>query len=232
MPTYADDIEFVLSEVARIQRMDPQEVLKLRFPENLSTLPHPSGTGIMRCGAAAHRRLQSLVDLALSRSQYAGRVEAEAVFTKLKSVIVKRFLCENRELNTKEADRAVSAAIRAAARARTDLTHFIPCHLGHAKTPESFSIGSVRFQPRNVVIERLEPKLQAYLDREPRALAGTKKPEDRRELAEKLLADAREYYGSFGWVRCRNNLNLGRQQHFYSDYLRARDRFALMRSSS
>lgn len=199
MPTYADDIEFVLLEAVRIGRMDPRETLKLPFPENMATLPHPSGTGQMLCGAMAYKRLQSLVDLALSRSQHAGRIEPEAVFTKLKSVIVRRFLCEKRELNTREADRAVSAAIKAAARARTDLTHFVPCHLGHAETPESISIGPVRFQPRNVVIERLEPDLQAYLE-EPRALAGTKKPEDRRELREKLLAHAREYYGSFGWV--------------------------------
>jgi hypothetical protein len=145
MTTYVDDIRFVLSEVGRIAKMDPREVLKLPFEESLAMLPHPSGRGKMVCGAAAYRRLQNLADRALARSLYAGRIEATAVFKQLSSLIVQRFVCEGRELDESQAARVVNAAIKASAAACRDLTHFLPCHLGHEKSPESFSIGPVKF---------------------------------------------------------------------------------------
>lgn len=200
MPTYLDDIEFVFLEVARIARLGPKEVIKLPWPEIFATLPHPSGTGEMICGAVAYRRLQGLVERALSRSQHAGFVNSQAVLKELTSIIVQRFLRDKRELNTQQASRAVSAAIRAAARARTDRTHLVPCHLGHAKKPENFSIGPVSFRQRSKLFEQLEPAFRAYLDEEPKAHSEAAKRDDRRKLAEKLLSDARDYYESFDWV--------------------------------
>lgn len=199
MSTYVEDIEFVIQEVARFARMKPDELRKLHFTELLSNLPHPSGGGQMFCGSAAYKRLRDLASLAVSRSRYAGRIDPGTVFSELKHLIVDRFYCDKRTLDTKQADRVVSSAIRAVAKNLTDLTHFIPCHLGHEENPESFSIGPVHFQLRGNVFGRLEPALRRHVSRGP-TRPNSEKPEDYRKYSRQLLTDAREYYETFGWI--------------------------------
>src|SRR5258708_4264556 len=107
MATYADDIAFVFSEVARLARMG-KAVFKLPLQDHFATLPAPSGTvGHILCGAAAYRRLHALSELAISRSRYAGRIETQAVFEELKSIIVQRFMRDKITLDAKQADRVV-----------------------------------------------------------------------------------------------------------------------------
>lgn len=194
MGTYAEDIEFVLSELIRFAQKETRELLQHNSKLELlwATLPHPSGGGILICGAEAHNRLENMAKLAVSRSQHAGRIDPAEVLTKLKSIISHRFIGEKRNLTTKEADKAVASAVRQAAKACTDRTHLVPCHLGNIEYPNCFVIGPVKFGHQAEVFERLEPQFQEYL----KSRAG----ESVRELPQRLLNVAREYYGSFGWV--------------------------------
>lgn len=200
MTTYLDDIEFVFLEVVRFKRMDQKELSKHHFTDLIAMLPHPSGKGQMICGSAAYRRLQDLAERAVLASQHAGCIEPQTVLKELIPIIVRRFLREKRELNATQASRAVGSAIRVAAKARADRTHFVPCHLGHTKTPESFSIGPVVFEQRSSVFERLEPEFLTYLSKDQKVPLGTAERENHREAAEKCVAEARGYYDSFGWI--------------------------------
>lgn len=187
---YKEDVEFVLSEVSRISQMGTKEALKMPFPENMAMLPHPSGYGSILCGMKAYHRLQSISELAVSRSQYAGRIRSDLVFDHLKSIIVKRFLSEERQVSTKEVDRAVSSALKAASNKIVNLTHYIPCHLGHEKSPEIFSIGPVTFKQSDDVFKELTPAFQSYL-------ALEKGNED---IKKTILDDTSAYYKTFGWI--------------------------------
>ncbi|MEM7023543.1 MAG: hypothetical protein AAF637_13270 [Pseudomonadota bacterium] len=201
MSTYAQDIEFVFSEAARFARMNAQERRELSPFETLCTLPHSSGRGHSIIGTAAHERLAMLSERAVARSpKYSGRIDPEAVLQELRRQIVHRFVREGRELSTKEADRAVSSSIKAAGKACADRTHYVPCNLVDDEAPTSFSIGPVTFCKRSMMWQRLERPLQAYLEQCRTRRSRSGEILDRRELAEMLISDAREYYGSFQWV--------------------------------
>ncbi len=116
----------------------------------------------MICGSATYQRVRDVAELALSRSVHAGRIDREAVVRNLKEVIVQRFLQEKRDLNQAQAEKSVHWAVKPAAKAACDLTHFVPCQLGHAKTPEEFSIGPVRFLQRAPALSRLELSIGAF----------------------------------------------------------------------
>lgn len=202
MTTYVDDIEFIFSEITRYAKIDPKELIKHESPMDLLTavLPHPSGSGKMIIGGNAAKRLRKLAELALSRSQHKGFIEASAVQEKLKVILVNRFLKEARSLNTKEASRAISAAIKQAATKRNDRTHYIPCHLSHQKSPKEFSIGPVSFLQWERVFAKLESSLQAFRDGTSIKKNDTNISNVRSQYSEKLLFDAQNYYSSFEWV--------------------------------
>ncbi|HSI12230.1 MAG TPA: hypothetical protein VK961_09315, partial [Chthoniobacter sp.] len=88
-----------------------------------------------------------------------------------------------------------SAAVRLAANGISDVTHFIPCHLGLAKTPREFSIGSVRFEQTELALARLEPALSAYIEQELDDGDG-----GRKVRATSLVNDTQKYYASFDWI--------------------------------
>jgi hypothetical protein len=141
-----DDFEFVFSAIARL---DSVEVLKRPFPECLAMLPHPSGRGSMLCGMDAYQRLRDMTERALAQSVYTGKLETEAVFRELKKITVQRFVKEARELNTREADRALSAAVKAAAKDAELLSISFHVILLMQESPTHFPLG--RFDFNNAV---------------------------------------------------------------------------------
>lgn len=189
---YNEDIEFVLSECVRYAAMDRSARRSLPPIDALSLLPHPSGRGFLICGSAAARRLREIAGLALSRSDYAGRLDIDEVARILGDEIVQRFLREERDLDMQQAQRAVNSAVKKVSNSAIDLTHFIPCHLGHARTPDAFSIGPVRLQKREAVMLRLELALADYVGGDP--------DQEAREYPDWLRVQASQYYQSFDWV--------------------------------
>ena len=187
---YIQDIEFILSEVSRVSQMDIAEIRKLPLADSMAMLPHTSGQGSMLCGIKAYRRLQSIAERVTSNSEYAGRINSDTVFEHLKLIIVERFLKESRPVDQKQVARATSWALKKSANKLIDLTHYIPCHLGHTETPDWFSIGPVRFiQCKNALME-LKPALDGYL---------SKRDADP-DTGKRLLDETTKYYQSFGWV--------------------------------
>lgn len=103
MSTYIEDIEFVFSEMLRIQatikeRGQKAALAQMRPLEALATIPHPNGLSVI-CGFAAYRRLYDLADIAITRSEYKGRLAPESVFEKLKSIIVDQFVIQGRDID-------------------------------------------------------------------------------------------------------------------------------------
>jgi len=190
--SYVNDVEFILSECVRFSKMDSADLQNIPAFEALSFLPHPSGRGIMICGVSAYQRIGDIADLAISRSLYTGRIHRQSVIEKLKQVIVQRFLCELRELEAREVSKAVNWAINSAAKGTSDTVHLIPCHLGHTKNPEKFSIGPVMFERTDSVIHRLRADFDDFVDREPN--------ENNKDTARFYRDKSIEYYNTFGWI--------------------------------
>jgi hypothetical protein len=204
---YVDDIEFVFSEAARIYELEKEAVatrsfeklkLSLSTEDSFASLPDPSGQGTLTCGAAAHRRLADVVDHALSTSKFNGRLDRQNVLEALKKTIVEYFLREKRQLDAETAQLAVNAAIETAAAAITDLIHLLPCHLVQEEIPTSFSIGGVTFEKTEHALKRIETALLAFMNGTPRHPRQSE--EHYSKITRDLVADAREYYGSFGWT--------------------------------
>jgi hypothetical protein len=195
--SYLEDYEFVFRELADydpIAEMRKASLAKRPNPRMFVSLPHPKGSGRMPCSFPAYQRIREMAEQGLARSDFAGRVEPEEVFKQLKEITVQKFLRDRIDLNQRSADRAVSAAVRAAGRQCVEITHFIPVHLGHEKTPAEFSLGPVRFQQRPALMERMQPALSTYVEGDGYETQAT------RDHLEFLANDAQCYYNSFDWI--------------------------------
>lgn len=193
MGTYADEIAFVLSEAVRFLRMDIADLRKRSLQDHFSQLPHPGGIGHLTIGAVAESRLREIVDVAITRSKFSGRLDAELVLETLKKEIVRRFTAEN-EVSVKEADRAVGAAIRHASKSIETLTHLIPCNVTSDTQPASFEIGPVTFRRKEIAIQYVDAALERYKD------YHKSLDKSNARTINKLANDARGYYGSFDWI--------------------------------
>jgi hypothetical protein len=190
--SYAEDIKFVLQEAARFAKLELSELENLSFEDAMSMLPHPSGQGDMICGIKAQERLYDLVEIAISRSKFVSRIKIDPLIRELKTVIIQRFVTEHRELSIREADRAVSAAIRKVAKSIADRTYLVPCHLADDTTPDSFTIGPVNFRQSQLAFKQIDPALDAYLNEA--------RSDTTNYLRKTLVSDARKYYTSFNWI--------------------------------
>jgi hypothetical protein len=193
------DIEFVFAECLRIQRAisdalksNPANLKNLPREDMWGDLPGPDGKGPLTCGRAANRRLWRLAEQAIKHSDAVGTIEIEPVHKALGKILVQRFLTERLKITEKEVQRALSAAVKEAKRARVDRTHYVPCRLMYNKGPNNFAIGPVSFHTREQFNERMAAHFETY---------GRHDGEDwQKEHDAHLLADARHYYDGFTWV--------------------------------
>lgn len=183
------DFEYVMFELANV---DVTEILKNNRLEALASLPHPSGEGQIMCGLNVLRRLKEMAKRNLAYSRYAEQVDVNRVFNHLKQIMVTRFLKEMRELNQKEADRAVYAAIKLAANTRETLIHYLPCHIDFIDSPSKFALGPVLFRPHKIAFEQLQPIFRNDIDRIDE--------DEKKETRQKHIDDIRRHYKSFSWV--------------------------------
>jgi hypothetical protein len=188
---FEDAIGFAVSEVFRISKLDPKELMKGKQRlEWMASLPSPSGMGEVLCGYEAYKRLRIACDVAAARNGHAGRLDSEDVFKALKPIITQRFLKEGRNPDQRECDKAFSAAVREAAKNMVQLTYYIPVHLGPVRSPEAVSIGPVKFSLMAAYLENLAEQESVYLN----------DGEGDTELKQRLLDDTKEYYEEFGWI--------------------------------
>ncbi len=196
------DVNFVLSECVRFQ----QEVDRIGLSawlknasrsDAMAHLPHPSGKGSLLCGIEAIRRLEQLSNVAIRNSDALGTLTIDRVYQALRTLIVHRFIRDQRPLNVQQVQKALAAAVREAKRARYDATHFIPCRLASTSEPDQFSIGPVVFRSRAAFFARIRPQVDA--------LAERGKATETIETNDWVRIES--YYGAFDWigeVRIRN----------------------------
>ena len=189
MADYAADFNFVLAKNAGYSHEERRKLPPIRAITTM--LPHPSGQGSMICHPDAYDRLYDMAEGALASSKHAGRMEVRAVFEELQRITVERFYRDRKEITQSSADKAVAASVRAASKACKTLTHYVPCHIGDDKGDFSFEIGRVRFRRSDAAMNDMASKFTVYVE-------GVE--EKRQDISEKLASDARDYYGSFGWV--------------------------------
>lgn len=191
-----EDIEFVLGECARFHELfrqtTPLEFTK-RLPsaDSSAYLTLSNGRQFI-CGAQALRRLYDLATRALARSDVSGQIELESVYNELKISVPRVFLEQQLPIELVQIEQVLAEAIDKAKSARSDRVHFIPCRLMRVQEPKTIRIGPVTFHAHDAIAERVEPLYGDYLRR---GIA-----ERRGEICEMLIADAKHYYGGFGWI--------------------------------
>lgn len=144
-----DDISFILDEIVRLNGMD-WETLKEYYKKDkrdwLFTIPHFSGDGELTLGEAAGRRLQSFAVRYLSTdADLDSNFDTNHFIQALKKDFVWIFLKNNSEVNQRNINKMLLAAIKRAKANHKILTHYIPCVLFRSKGHEAFRIGPVQF---------------------------------------------------------------------------------------
>lgn len=183
-------IEFVISEIIRISKIDPKERLRnASLGEAIALLPNPFGIGQISCGIEAFRRLENASTMAVAQSDFAGRMDSKLVFDAMKGIVTSRFLKEQREINQRECDKAFSTAIKIAKKSLADTVFWIPVHLGRVQNPSMFEIGPIKFEPMEDFLRGIDGELQNYID----------KDDNRAEVRRNLRRTTESYYREFGW---------------------------------
>ena len=199
MKTYLDVIEFAISEIARFAKLKPGELKGVPWEDVLSTIRAPNGrVGSLILGSEAQNEIQSMAELAVSRSCHRGRIDSSAVAKEIKDLIVERFFNEKREVNTQQVAKVVSSAVKKVSKSKVNQTHIFPFHLGYLGTAVQFKIGPVTFKQTEQVLEQLKPAFEEYINAGDVSISKDK--ETNRNLRIELSEIARGHYGPFGWV--------------------------------
>jgi|GEM_PF-972125 len=188
----AKDIAFIFAEAGRIMSTPFAEISR---DDMWFDLPHPSAPGKMICGRQAMIRLEHLAEEAGEQLGLFRRVRLSRLVEHVGQELVQRFLRDDRPLDGKQIDRALSAAAKAARRACEDTTHLLPCHLMLSKDPDEIVLGPVRFLNRRAARRLLLGHAKARREKERATEAG---PRD--DDARPFLAQALKYYRHFNWI--------------------------------
>ena len=156
----------------------------------LSFLPEPTGRGMMVCGRKALGRINQLAHTAIRNSDAAGTLSVERVDANLRRILVSNFLSNNLPVDVDHVNAALTEAVNAAKQERADTTHYIPCRLSSATTPNQFAVGPVLFRTRQTFSEVVDPLIEEIDNRH---ATGGGNPKLYRTRIE-------EYYHAFDWA--------------------------------
>lgn len=187
-----DDVHFIFSEIARFRALERQWFETKSPPPELREgylweLPHPTDKhNKFPCGRAGMTRLEGLARQAADRAGIGKQIDILTIRTPLAKALIRRFVLERREISISQVERALSEAARIAKRSLGTVTHYVPCHLMTAQSPDQFVVGPVRFLNRKsfrrVIAQRL-----------------WRSRSENRGVSD-YLGHVTKYYKSFGWV--------------------------------
>ena len=189
---WVEDVEFIFDEIGRFQALERQWFETHKAPEELKQgflwqLPHPTEPKRkVPCGRAGVERLDGLARVAAERAGIGNQLDALTIRPLLAKSLLRRFGIEGRSLEIQHVERAMSEAARAAKRSLHTITHYVPCHLMVAQSPNEFALGSVKFLSRKAFRRMIAKRL--WQSRE------------QNRKSHQFLADVTRYYKSFGWV--------------------------------
>ncbi|WP_205481308.1 HEPN domain-containing protein [Sphingomonas arenae] len=186
------DVEFIFGEVERFLELEKQWFETKTAPDELVEaflweLPHPTDSKRrITCGRAAVERLDMLASLAAQRAGIRSQIEVRTMRDPLAKSLLRRFALEGRPIEIREVERSFSEAARIARRSLKTITHFVPCHLMVAESPDQFQIGPITFLSRTAFRRMMASRLWPA------------RSENRSSY--KFIRDVTQYYRTFGWV--------------------------------
>jgi hypothetical protein len=185
------DVSFIFEECARLNQMVQDGKFRdIPREDAFCDLPHPTHNwpkGKMLCSRAGFNRLEALVRIALQRARLENRISLEPARSILGEILVRKFVREQRPIEIKHVDRALSEMAKRCGKTCDNLTHYIPCHLMSPQSPASFQIGPVRFLNQATFRSKLASHIWSNRSRD-------------RALGARTISDAIRYFKTFGWI--------------------------------
>jgi hypothetical protein len=187
-----NDLQFIVDECFRFKNTLQKISIKYFKDEDFNyTLSDTIGAdSSIICGRSAAMKIIALSEEAAQRRNLTQRIKLQKIRIEIARLIAERFIKEGRTIDTKQLDRLLSSAAKAAQKHCLTVTHHIPCHLISADDPDSFSFGPVTFHNRHSYFQLLKDskKEASNFDRTHDVHARS------------LLAKTLKYYRNFRWV--------------------------------
>jgi hypothetical protein len=139
-------VEHVLVDAGRMQAVPIKKLMTLESLAKFDGLPSSRG-GTLPTRQRSISHLRWCCELALSHSDYAGRLDSSVVYRNFKEEISRRFIRERKRLNVRSARAAFSAAVIAAARHTYDGLYYFACNITDGAQPSELALGPVKFMP-------------------------------------------------------------------------------------
>lgn len=213
-----EDCEFILSEIVRLNSMEFKDLMAyLDEHKNDSwfDVPHPSGSGGLVCGEAAGRRFYDLTSRHLAtQASLRNNFDPEDFTSIVRGEFSFRFLKQGTEVNQRNIDKMLSAAVKKAKANHKALTHYIPCVVVSSAEPEAFRIGPVVFVRMEKFVREHREAFEAereriQLDHIRRCEEAIEKgspteqiatPDISAGIANRLVDDTVSYFEKFKWM--------------------------------
>lgn len=201
MSTYAESAESVVAECfKRLEMVKSKQFPKNDFQELFATIPHPSGSGHLWIRKEARHKINVIAEQAVSRGQYAGRIDVSEVAKNIGKEISERFFSGQREINAKEARHAGSASIKKYASSISDITHYIPCTLAKNAGVAKFKIGNVVFHETKIGRLPFESALHKYIELNRSSDDSQVDFAEYSDIKNEQVTQVSEYFEKFNWI--------------------------------
>ncbi len=186
-----EDVAFIFEECARLNTMvNEGRFADIPREDAFCDIPHPWQNwpkGKMLCSRAGYERLEGIAKLALERAKIQRLVSIEPARKSMAEILVRKFVREKREIEIKHIDRAMSEVAGRSNVTRSNMTHYIPCHLMLSQNPSIFQLGPIRFLNRATFRQTLAAHLWANRSKN-------------HKLNKRVIFDAVRYFKTFSWV--------------------------------
>lgn len=213
-----DDIEFIISELMRFQRMEIRELmayLREHKEDSFAFITGMDGNeltvgreAIIRFFELSTRHLATLKNQSrdFDEEKFTEKVIRQFVWTYLNKDNMKQCI------ETRDIDKMLSTAIKRAKLEHESTTHYIPCTLLHVRDAEAFEIGIVKFIPTEQFLkqeqEAFDLEKVKIRDEHISRSQGTSENADKSKtiansaesFANKLVDANIEYIKSFNWL--------------------------------
>jgi hypothetical protein len=212
-----EDLKFVVGDILRFASMEESELIdhwEHNKKDRLCNVPHPDGQGVLICSREALSRFVRIAERHLLAQKLEDHVDLRLFTNTIIEGFVDRFLGQQSNLDRKNVDKMLSAAVKKVRDKHKALTHFIPCVVVFESEPKEIQIGPVRFvwmesflQEASDEIERERARIRrehVASDSKPKGHGGkheqTETKEMSRTMADRLVDGLLDYFSEFKWI--------------------------------
>lgn len=211
-----EDAEIIRERINYYLSLEPEKLMELAKKDKsdqLHSIPHPDGFGLLLIGREGNKRFISLAERwKETQKEKKLDVDLNDFVGELKVGFAKTFIFDQKPIIKPTLEKLLNRAYKQLSSRFDQLTHFVPCSIVFHKNIPEFWIGPVRFLQKDKFLEIHQERLNKHKKKiVQRFTDNSKKENETKEEQEKvvefsekyannLVDNIFEFFGGYDWV--------------------------------